>query len=251
MSAADPLAPPPPLADLSAETPVSVFLDFDGTLVDIAATHDAIVVPRFLRGALVSLGRRLEGRLAIVTGRSLDDLESHLGPVELAKAGSHGSDRRHANGATLGDAPAPLPEQARDALDSFAKSETGVTIEAKPHGAAIHYRARPDAAEVVAERARNVADSFGLTLKQGKFVVELLASTSDKGSALEAFLGGPPFAGSLPVFIGDDITDEDGFDAAASNGGFGILVGEPRETHARYRLDGTDAVYRWLELGNA
>ena len=96
--------------------------------------------------------------------------------------------------------------------------------------------------------AQDLADQHGLHVRDGKMVIELATTDSDKGVGLRAIMGDPPFAGGTPVFLGDDTTDEDGFRAAQELGGFGVLVGEPRETAARYRLPGVEAVHQWLEL---
>ena len=242
------LSEPPPLRQLARDAAPALFLDFDGTLVDIAPTHDAISVAPGLPAALEALSARLEERAAIVSGRSLDDLARHLGPLSLAQAGSHGADCLLASGERVGPAPPELPHDALAAMRDFAARHEGVSIEAKPHGAAIHYRARPAAEAEVQAQAERFAQQFGLRLKRGKCVVELVSASADKGAAVAGFMRVAPFAGAHPVFIGDDLTDEDGFRAVAERGGFGILVGEPRATAARFRLAGPHAVHQWLEL---
>ena len=210
MSSPAPLPPPPPLADLLAEGPLALFLDFDGTLVAIAARPDAIEVPEGLARRLERLSTRLDGCFALVSGRALKDLESHLGPVSVAQAGSHGADQRLADGSVLGDAARGLDPETIAEVADYARAHD-LVFETKSHGCALHYRTRPAA-----------------------------------GEAVDAFIRA--IAGTRPVFVGDDITDEDGFAACEELSGFGILVGTPRESAAQFALLDVDAVHNWLEL---
>lgn len=240
-----PLLPaPPPLTRLTAP---ALFVDFDGTLVAIAAAPDAIDVPGDLGARLGALSERLDGRLALVSGRAPNDLERHLGALPFARAGSHGAARFAADGAPLGESAAPIPAAASEAMRAFAARE-GLVFEAKSHGGALHYRNAPALADTVTAFAEALARQHGLSVKLGKCVAELVNPGADKGGAVRAFMAGADFAGSLPVFVGDDLTDEDGFAAAADLGGFGVLVGETRPTAARYRLATVAAVHLWLEL---
>jgi trehalose 6-phosphate phosphatase len=241
------LPPPPSLAELGRERPVALFLDFDGTLIEIAATPDTIVVPETLAARLKALARRLEGRLALVSGRAIASLERHCGPLEVALAGSHGLSRLSARRERLGTEPRPLPEAVFEALAEFADGE-GFHLERKAYGAALHYRADPSLAERAEAFAGSLAVKHGLMVKRGKYVVELVPPGADKGGAVRAFMGEPPFAGACPVFVGDDVTDEDGFEAARELGGFGILVGRRAPTAARYALADPAAVVEWLDL---
>lgn len=241
------LDPPPSLCDLAADGPLALFLDFDGTLVEIAATPDGIAVPDRLGDRLFALAGRLEGRLALVSGRAIPDLERHLGPLRVARAGSHGAARERADGSLLGALAEALPQAAIDGLRNFAAAH-GFALEEKQHGAALHYRARPELEPHGVRFAEDLARSHALEVKRGKSVIELVRPGASKAGAVRAFLQEPPFAGARPVFIGDDITDEDGFAAAAEAGGFGILVGDRRPTAARYQLADPAAVHDWLGL---
>jgi trehalose 6-phosphate phosphatase len=238
------LAPPPPLAKIDRP---ALFLDFDGTLVGIAETPDAIRVPRDLAARLGSLAQRLDGRLALISGRAVDDLGRHLGEMAFARAGSHGMARYGADGALLGDEPAQIPPEVNDALRAFADRE-GVMFEAKPHGGALHFRVRPESVGAVNRFAEELALAHGLSVKIGKQVTEVVHRGADKGGAVRTFMGDPDFAGATPVFIGDDLTDEDGFAAVADLGGFGVIVGDRRPTAARYRLASVAEVHHWLAL---
>ena len=247
MPRTDTLPPPPPLTELMAQAPVALFLDFDGTLVEIAAEPDAITVPDALVERLHRLRDRLDGRLALVSGRALDDLEGHIGRCELARAGSHGLQCLRADGSTAGGQPRSLPGAAVARLRAYA-AEHGLHYEAKSHGGALHYRAAPALEPDLRQFAQTLAREFGLDIKSGKAVVELVHPGASKKAAVKAFMAERPFAGSLPIFVGDDITDEDGFLGAIDCGGFGLAVGERVSDTARYHLESVAAVHTWLEL---
>jgi trehalose 6-phosphate phosphatase len=134
----------------------------------------------------------------------------------------------------------------RDALAAFAEGTPGLLIEEKPAGLALHYRQAPEAEDRVLELTRALATRHGLTLQQGKMVAELRPAGADKGDAVRALMAEPPFAGARPVVVGDDLTDEHAFEAAAAMGGAGVLVGEARASAASYRLPGVSAVAKWL-----
>jgi trehalose 6-phosphate phosphatase len=233
----------PPLALLEG---AALFLDFDGTLVELAETPDAIEVPEALQPLLERLAIGLGGRLAIVSGRSVEDLERYLAVSGLSMSGSHGGELRLAgSGLSAADPPAGLAE-ARAAVLDFARGASDLLVEEKPAGVALHYRQAPERAQSVSDFMAGVAKRTGLSLLHGKMVAELRPPGADKGAAIRMMMAKPPFAGAPPVFVGDDVTDEDGFRAAAEMGGGGVLVGPPRATQARWRLDDVPAVAHWL-----
>ena len=141
-----------------------------------------------------------------------------------------------------------MPESAAADLAALTRDFAGATIEAKSHGAALHYRAIPDAEDAIVAAALVVAGQHDLATKRGKCVIELLSERTDKGSAVRQMMEHEPFAGAFPVFIGDDVTDEDGFRAVNEAGGAAILVGDARATEACYRLASPQDVYHWLNL---
>lgn len=248
MTRASLLDPPPSLSALQAAGPVALFIDFDGTLVEIAATPDGIDVSSFLPASLERLADDLAGRLAVVSGRSLEDIAKHLGAdLAVAQAGSHGAARKLADGSTLGQLPLGLPQTVIATLQDFAAANR-LRYEAKTHGGALHYRENPEAGGAAHRFAEEVAAQNDLALKTGKCVAELVQKGADKGAAVRSFMAQPPFAGAVPVFVGDDVTDEDGFAACEELGGFGILVGSPRETRARYGLASVSQTHQWLGL---
>jgi trehalose 6-phosphate phosphatase len=235
---------PPPLFRLA---PVALFLDFDGTLVELADAPGAIEVPRGLKPLLDRLADQLEGRLAIVSGRSIDDLERHLGGCAAVLSGSHGAELCYADGRRVPVAVPPGLAGAREEIHRFAEGSAGLLVEDKPAGVALHYRLAPGRERAVDEFVEDLAGRSGLALQRGKMVAELRPVGADKGAALRRLMAEPPFAGARPVFVGDDLTDEHAFEAAAALGGEGVLVGPPRSTAARWRLDDVAGVTAWLE----
>ncbi len=234
-------APPPTLLEGAA-----LFLDFDGTLVDFVIDPDAAAVDGRLRDLLGMLSERLEGRLAILSGRSLDELTQRLGPV--AMAGSHGLERRTADGTVTRAAIPDSLATATAAASAFAANH-GLLLEAKAAGVALHYRDSQHAEEAVDLFARQLAADTGLAMQSGKCVRELRVPGADKGDAVRAFMAEQPFRLGRPVVVGDDLTDEHAFEAAAALGGSAVLVGELRATAAGYRLPSVEATLDWLGGG--
>ena len=236
------LPPPPP--DLLEGA--ALFLDFDGTLVELADTPDSIRVPPDLDSLLERLRRRVRNRLAIVSGRSLADLDRHVRCAGLLVSGSHGVELRLSDGqALLVSVPEGLTG-LRDEVTRFAQGTEGLIVEEKPAGIALHYRLAPAEGERALAFMTELGREHDLAVQQGKMVVELRPKGADKGDALRAFMAEPAFAGARPVFVGDDLTDEHGFEAAFALGGAGILVGPERQSSALYRLADVAAVAEWL-----
>ncbi len=233
--------PPPGLLESAA-----LFLDFDGTLVELAPTPEAVRVDERLTRLLSALSHRLDGRLAIVSGRSVEMLREFL-PSALAMVGSHGMEF----GSPDGTIDLPIRPSALSAvierMARLAERHPGVIVEDKPLGAALHYRQLPEAEAACLELAAALAEEHDLHLQPGKLMVEVRAPGGDKGTAIERLMREPDMRGARPVFMGDDLTDEPGFRAAAGLGGSGILVGPKRETAASYRLNGVPAAITWLE----
>ncbi len=235
------LAPPP--ADLADGA--SLFLDFDGTLVEIAPRPDAVAVGTPLRKLITTLTTRFDGRVAVVSGRGAEEIDGLFGGLACPIVGSHGAELRGVEGAATQERPAAL-EHVAARFHVLAETLPGVLVEIKPLGVGLHYRGVPDAEAACRTLAEELAVSTGLTLQRGKMVFELRAP-GDKGSAIATLMSAMPFAGSRPVFLGDDLTDEPGFATVARLGGAGVLVGAARETEAVYRLPDVTAALRWLE----
>jgi len=238
---------PPDLGRLISTAPIALFLDFDGTLVDIAATPDAIDVPSGLADRLAKLSAQLGGRLALVSGRAIEDLELHLGELAFACAGSHGAARRGASGQWLGPGPTPIPALVVAEVAAFAEA-SGALHEPKAHGVALHSRIAPQLEQRCSEFMAQLAARHHLDVKRGKLVAELVQPGTNKGAAVRAFMAENPFKGARPILVGDDVTDEDGFAAVVEHGGLAVTVG-PRDSRlARFGLADPGAVRDWLGL---
>ena len=231
----------PPLdADRAA-----LFLDLDGTLAPLAPRPEDVRAEPELTALLRRLGERLDGRLAVVSGRTVAELDQILEGAAPNVAGVHGLERRTMGGLTRA-APAPGLAAVRAELDRLDAELDGIHIEDKTIGLALHYRQAPSAEPRIRALARRLAAEHGLELQLGSMVAELKTPGSDKGSAVRAFMAEPPFAGAAPVFVGDDLTDEHGFEAADALGGYGVLVASDRPSAARDHLPDVAAVRRWL-----
>jgi len=227
----------------------ALFLDFDGTLVPLAQRPQDVLVPDWLVPTLQTLRSRLQGALAIVSGRPLGAIDAFLHPLVLAGAGAHGAERRDATGLVERHETAP-PTQVVSCAARLAAHHVNLIFEPKPSGFALHFRLSPELGTMCRELlAQALAEAPGAALDweliDGHCVCELKRRNVSKGHAVQAYLAEAPFAGRLPVFVGDDVTDEDGIQAVQAVGGFGIRVG-PGRSQARYRLDDTDAVASWL-----
>ena len=241
------LSQPPKLRDIRRKHAVALFVDFDGTLVEIAPGPEEIEVPRDLAKALEALADRVDNRFAVVSGRSRSDIKRHLSNPAIAVGGSHGAEMVSSDGSPLGSLAQALPREVLNALAEYADRE-GIHFEAKAHGGALHYRSKPERESDAVQFAKDVASTYDLAVKTGKCVVELVHRGADKGSAVRTFMQSDVFSGAKPIFIGDDVTDEDGFAACNELGGFGICVGNREGTAAEYSLPNVEGVYEWLEL---
>jgi trehalose 6-phosphate phosphatase len=204
----------------------ALFLDIDGTLLNIAPTPDAIEVPENLPFDLDRLSQKFGGALALVTGRSLAYADQLFEPFSFPTAGLHGAEIRGAGG--VHDAAVPPEFQAlKHALTAEAEHYPGVLIEDKGAAVAAHYRLAPDFEKVLEERmtyyARQAGPNWALQL--GRKVFELRPAGASKGDAVERFLQSGAFEGRLPLAIGDDLTDESMFAVANARGGHSVRVG--------------------------
>ncbi len=216
-------------------------LDLDGTLIEIAATPDAVIVPPALPRLLRRLRARHADAVAIISGRPVEVVDALLGDAPYAVAGEHGAAIRLAPDRPV--ARDALPVLAADTLASataVVAGFPGALVERKAHGVALHYRQAPQAEAALHDAAAAiVAACPGFALLRGSMVWEVRPAGVHKGHAVRALMAAPPFAGRVPLFIGDDVTDEDAIAAAAALGGVGLLVGTAFASPA--------AVRRWLE----
>jgi trehalose 6-phosphate phosphatase len=238
----DPALGPPPAIDPAR---AALFLDLDGTLAAIEQRPTDVKPHPDRTRLLRAASERLGGRLAVISGRTLPEIDHILQGAVIPAAAVHGLVRRTAAGGVLSRPPHPAVNTARIALDWLA-DQPGILIEDKRLGLAVHYRKAPQMAEQVVSDCQVVAQATGLVLQLGHMVAELRTPGADKGASVRAFMAEAPFKDSTPVFVGDDLTDEDGFTAAVEFGGYGVLVGEDRVTAARHRLPDVDAVLAWL-----
>jgi len=240
-------------ADLLLTTPpvraegIALFLDMDGVLAPMAPTPDAVGPVARRTAALKAVDARLGGKVAIVSGRTIKEIDRISDHALVSASGVHGLERRLKNGSIQRSEPDPGVARALAAFQVFAAERPGMIVEDKRVSAGLHYRQAPDQAAAAQHLAQALQAETGLSLQPGHMVLELKTPGADKGTAVTDFMQDAPFQGSVPVMLGDDLTDEYGFEAAAALGGYGVLVGPERETAARYRLDDVDAVLTWLE----
>lgn len=240
------IALPPPPASLL--TGAALFLDFDGTLTPIAATPDGVVVDGDLLTLLGELRDVLQGRLAIVSGRSIVTLRD-LGFANFLLAGTHGLEFAQPGEQVEAAPRRPAVDDAEAAFHSFADGKPGILVERKSISVGLHFRGAPQWGEQAGELASDLAAKLGLAVQPGKMLFELRPGGADKGSAVHTLMARTPMAGGRPLFIGDDVTDEEGFAAATELGGAGILVGPPRTTLAAFSLEQVAAVRHYLARG--
>jgi trehalose 6-phosphate phosphatase len=234
--------PPPPLDPARS----ALFADLDGTLTPIRPRPGDVGPDPDRARLLDALSARLGGALAVVSGRALDDIDRVLDGRVRAVAAVHGLVRRRADGGMVETAAHPVPDAARARVRAFLPEHPAVKGEDKIFAVTLHFRADPGAADACAGLMQRLAHEFGLVVQAGDQVVELRAPGPNKGDAVAAFMAEAPFAGRAPVFIGDDLTDEDGFAAAARLGGHGVIVGPRRPTCARFALVDVDAALAWI-----
>lgn len=224
----------------------ALFLDFDGTLVELASRPETVEVPPDLANTLAALSRQLNGALALVSGRPLRDLDNFLAPLQLPAAVEHGAQRRSADG-RLVNAPAANLQQVLQAAEALLQRHPGLQLERKSLALSLHYRHAPEfESECLQVMREAVALSPGLDLMQGKCVIDVKPAGVSKGTAIAAFMAEAPFAGRVPLFVGDDVTDEAGFEQVQRMGGHTVKVGAG-PTLAQYRCASVGQLSTWLQ----
>ncbi|MEF8700590.1 MAG: trehalose-phosphatase [Candidatus Accumulibacter sp. UW26] len=230
-----------------ARTDWAYFLDVDGSLIEIAESPDAVQVDEALPKLIAALHSACDGALALISGRTLVDLDLRLGCGNIPLAGQHGLEWRDATGRRRShSASAGAIRQLRQQLELLVGRHPGLLLENKGLSVALHYRQAPRLASWLHRLLTGwVAQRSDLQLQKGKRVLEIKPAGFDKGTVITEFMAEAPFCGRIPVFIGDDVTDECGFIPVNSVGGYSIKVG-PGRTAARYRLHDVAAVRQWL-----
>lgn len=230
----------------------ALFLDFDGTLVEIAETPTMVRVEQGLIDTLNAIKTSLNGALAIVTGRPIDQIDQHLLPLTTTAAGLHGLEWRLNDGAIEQyNDKAVIAElaQVRRQLAEFARQHPGLLLEDKQLTLALHYRQAPHLQALCQEQVEQlVARAEILKVLQGKMVFEIKPAVINKGEAIRRFLQQPPFRDRIPVFAGDDVTDEDGFAVVNGLNGYSIRIGAGQDSLAQFCTPDVSGFINWLKL---
>lgn len=237
-------APPPLTAD------VALFLDFDGTIVEIAQRPDDVRVADGVGQQLQNVAWALNGALAVISGRPISTIDHYLNGAVCSVAGLHGAERRtplgHVNRSIADEV---VTAELRSRLNDFARTHPSILLEDKGASVALHFREAPDLG-AACQRLIDVCvgDSQGrLERLDGKMVVELKPAGITKVDALTHYMNEAPFAGRRPVFVGDDLTDEAAFAAVSKTNGYGVIVGDRAPTAATARLGSVKALHTWLQ----
>jgi trehalose 6-phosphate phosphatase len=227
----------------------AVFLDVDGTILEIAETPQEVCVPETLKRLLNELCTRLDGALALVSGRSIADLDRLFQPLRFCAAGVHGCERRESSGCvTHARVDERSLDHAREQLSELVLKFPELLLEDKGQALALHFRRNPQLQALVYAKLTKVVAALGpeFTLQPGKCVLEIRPGACSKGAAIDDFMQQAPFRGRTPVFIGDDFTDEDGFAYVNRCGGVSVRVGRPIATFASYWLQDVGDIAAWL-----
>ena len=214
-----------------SDASVALFLDVDGTLLDLAARPDDVVTPVGLVATLAGAERKLAGALALISGRAIDDIDHLFAPLRLRVSGVHGAEIRFdPDGATAPTVATDLPQSLLAALRHAVEPFPGVFVENKRFSFTVHYRLAPAAERPLRNIVKQLVDSIPIAvdIMDAHYAIEIKSPCFDKGSAIAAFLSTSTFRGRTPIFVGDDTTDESGFALVTARGGFAYSVGRPR-----------------------
>jgi trehalose 6-phosphate phosphatase len=231
------------------KAPLALFLDVDGTLLDLAARPEEVVTPAGLVATLARAERKLAGALALISGRSIDDIDRLFAPLRLRVGGVHGAEIRFDPGSSTTptsaaiDLPQSLLAELRRAVEPFPD----VFVEDKRFSFTVHYRLAPTAERPLRAIVKRLVDSLPIAvdMMDAHYAIEIKSPSFDKGGAIAAFLSTSTFDGRTPIFVGDDTTDESGFALVSARGGFAYSVGHPRPG-AVNTFSGPRAVREWL-----
>ena len=229
---------------------VALFLDVDGTLLDLAATPDAVCVPADLIATLARAERKLAGALALVSGRTIEDLDRLFDPLRLRGSGVHGAQMRLQPNRPAQAVPAAvqLPPSLETTVRCAIRHFPALLVENKGFSLAVHYRRNPQAAQWLRETLQELilaTPSWGVELLDAHYAFELKRPSFNKGKSIALFLQEPPFHGRRPVFIGDDTTDEAGFAEVVARGGQAYSIGERRPGAIGF-FESPQMVRQWL-----
>jgi trehalose 6-phosphate phosphatase len=239
--------PPPELPNAGDRW--AFFLDVDGTLLEIAATPESVIVRPRLVPLLTRLRDAVEGALALVSGRTVAELDALFTPERFVVAGIHGAQLRSTGDALITSPDLAGLDPAREMLATFTRRFPGVRMEDKGLAIAVHYRSVPQAESAVRDVGAAIVERLGSAYEVlfGRKIVEIRRRDATKGHAVTTLLEAAPFRGRRPVYLGDDLTDEDAFGVVNDAGGLSVLVGGRIDTRATRRLVTVTDVHRWLE----
>jgi trehalose 6-phosphate phosphatase len=225
-----------------------LFLDVDGTLIELTDSPLNTFADPELKTLLSHVAERLGGALALISGRSIEYLDALFSPLRLPAAGLHGVERRKASGIMHGASFTDTQlTSAREAVNALVQAHPGTSVEDKGRTLAVHYRMAPQHEASVRQSLIDIAKPLGSNyhIQEGSMVLEIKPRGFTKATAIKAFMQEPPFSGRKPVFIGDDLTDQDGFRMVEDQGGISIAVGD--RVHGQFRFDTVSAVRAWLQ----
>ncbi|MEP6883972.1 MAG: trehalose-phosphatase [Gammaproteobacteria bacterium] len=225
-----------------------LFLDVDGTLIELTDSPLETFAEPALKTLLGQVSERLGGALALVSGRSIEYLDALFDPVRLPAAGLHGVERRKSSGEMHGASFVDTQlNKARTAVNTLVQEHPGTSVEDKGRTIAVHYRMAPQSEVALRHALAVIAKPLGSNyhIQEGNMVLEIKPRGFTKASAIKAFMAESPFSGRKPVFVGDDLTDQDGFGMVEDQGGISIAVGD--RVHGQYRFANTSAVRTWLQ----
>jgi trehalose 6-phosphate phosphatase len=227
---------------------LALFLDVDGTLLDLSARYDAVVIPQSLPLLLHRLRQRLGGAFALISGRQLDAVDDLFGKGAFNAAGTHGCEWR-LNDRLEVFAPEPVGAEVAGQAMIDAQDVPGAFVECKTWSLALHYPSGSSRVDDLRSLARRLCLRLGdgWTILEGKSVIEIVPLGADKGAAIRRYLQHAPYRGRVPVFAGDDITDEKGFETVNRLHGISIKIGPRGPTSARFHLESPSALHDWLE----
>jgi trehalose 6-phosphate phosphatase len=227
----------------------ALYLDIDGTILDLAPSPEAVDVPVWMVPLLQRLARRLDGAVAFVSGRPIASIDRLFSPLSFPAVGVHGGEVRAPNGEILIDEQLTAELQGAEPLlqEAIARIR-GVSLENKRSVIALHYRSVPERGREVLKIAELIVGSLGsqFSVLMGKCVVEIRPRHLTKGSAMRRLMERAPFRDRIPIFAGDDTTDEDAFEVVNGLGGISLRVGDDAPTAAKFRLASPDQLRSWL-----
>lgn len=225
----------------------ALFLDIDGTLLDMAPTPDAVFVPPGLVRTLKRVVQGFEGAVALSTGRRISGADRLFAPLKLVTSGVHGTEVRTLPGGDTMMLVPPVSSELVQAVNAVTQISAGVLVEQKGAGLAVHYRNAPEARRALEiELERIVGRWEDFVLCPGRKVLEILPKGYSKGTALEWLMRLPPFHGRRPIMIGDDHGDEAALVAAQRFGGIGLTVAGEHFGNACTDFEGPASVRAWL-----